>query len=118
MSIKNKVLEEINAKILKKKQLNSKREGINSAVFEFFRQAEEAKTIGGGSRYEPEIFARALDTLIIKIRRHDLLASVTPAWSDNYTSIRGVNIFWSNRFASENSISQEEYIDIGEMLFA
>lgn len=116
--IKNKLLEDIEKKIARRKEkkeaaLDNK--SYRAAVFDFFRNIEEAKKISVNSSYDREIANSALLSLKERLHVFDSKAQVRISWRDE-NNVAGVTIFWSNSFANAHNVEPSVYIDIGEML--
>jgi hypothetical protein len=124
MSVRKKLLEEINAKA---KRIQDMRERANDSsaerdVFEFFRHADEAKLISGSKTYDMDMIVSAFESLLRKLKRFDYYAHARIEWVDGSTreesQIRGVTIIWSDAYASKMCIEAQVYIDVGQMIFA
>ncbi len=132
MSIKNKLLEEINAKaqkIRKKRVEAASNKTIEAAVFEFFRNAEEARALHENRYYDMGILESARISLVerlkvfdpkVKIsieRNHQQQQHSTAMKSPNVDTICGVTIWWSQTYIAKNKCYASLYIDIGDILF-
>lgn len=122
-SAKQRVLDEINKRIVKNQAYKEKinNNSVEQDVFEFFKQSDEAKRIQNNVTYEPQILTGALDSLITKLKQRDpAIINVIIEWNEGSeienSQIRGVSITWSNYYASKNQIEANMYIDISEML--
>lgn len=124
-SVKQQLQDEIEKRISKNRaqKEKSKDTSVESLVFEFFKMSDEAKKIAGGATYEGEILARALDTLVFKLRKRDQGVAVGIEWSQDFFDsskqehqIRGVSIQWSGFYCKQHSVDANLYIDIAEMM--
>jgi hypothetical protein len=117
-SAKSSLMDEINAKIAKrklKKEAASDNKTYRSAVFDFFKNIEEAKQLSKNSRYDADIGSSALISLNERLRVFDPGCRVNVVWRDS-DNISGVTITWSNAFAAKHNVDKETHIDVSEML--
>jgi hypothetical protein len=129
MTIKNKLLEEINKKaqkIREKRVEAANNKTIEAAVFDFFRNAEEARLLHDNKRYDMEILSKAKTALVERLRAFDYKIKISVEWNAQYDvdtespdqdTIRGVTIWWSQPYITKNNCHPSLYIDISQMLF-
>ena len=116
--IKNKLLEEIEKKIAKRKEKKEAaidNKSYRAAVFDFFRNIEEAKQLYKNQNYDADIGSSALMSLSERLRVFDPGCRVNVVWRDS-TNISGVTITWSNAFSAKHNIDKEVHIDVSDML--
>lgn len=125
MSIKNKLLEDLDKKVekLRTRKRSIKDQSVEAAVFRFFRDAEEARSLYSNERYDDDMLKLAHLALIQKLKKFDLGVKASIEFNrdkDEHSMrdmIRGVTIAWSNTYAKVNNCNKELYIDVSEMLF-
>jgi len=124
MSIKNKLLKDLDSKVekIRARKRSIKDVSVEAAVFRFFKDAEEARALYSNERYDDDMLKLAHLALIQKLKRFDLGVKVSIEFNRDKEDhsmkdfIRGVTITWSNTYANINSCNKELYIDVGEML--
>lgn len=126
MSIKAKLLEKVskNAKKIREKRIvASHNKTVEAAVFEFFRNIEEALKLGI-SGYDPYLFNEAKISLEKRLKAFDRDAKISvqftvsedlTAWES--TTVRGVTIWWGQFYIAKNNVEPSLYIDVSQMLF-
>lgn len=126
---KSKLLDEINKKAqkIRDKRIDaSNNKTIEAAVFDFFRNAEEARAVHDNKRYDFEILKQARNSLVDRLKAFDPKVKVAVEWQVQYDSekelpdqdmIRGVTIWWSQFYIAKNNCHSSLYIDISQMLF-
>jgi hypothetical protein len=126
MSIKSKLMEEIAAKAQKIKDKRveaASNKTIETAVFEFFKNVEESRTLHNNIKYAEGLVYEARIALTERMRAFDPKVKVSieyniPAEEETvkeYT-IRGVTIWWSQDHIKKNNSEQSLYIDVTQML--
>ncbi len=128
MSVKSKLLEEINKKAQKirdKRVEAASNKTIEAAAFEFFKNIEESRQLHEGERYDYTLFSKAKSALEERLRGFDSKVKVSIEYSINPESysnsgdfVRGVTIWWSDIYIKKNNVDPSLYIDIGQMLFS
>lgn len=127
MSIKSKLLNEINQKaqkIREKRVEAASNKTLENAVFEFFRNIEESRALHQGKQYDATLFYNAKKALELRVRGIDRQAKIAVEFnsSDDLTSweeqlVRGVTIWWGPFYISRHNVEPTLYIDVGQMLF-
>jgi len=128
MSIKSKLLEEIQIKAQKirdKRIQAANNKTIEDAVFEFFKNIEESRQLHGGSEYDRVLFENAKSALLERMKGFDNRVKLSVEFSINPDThapssddlIRGVTIWWSQSYIKKNNVDPSLYIDVGQMLF-
>lgn len=127
MSIKNKLLKEIDKKakkIVEKRQSAAGNSSIEAAVFDFFKNIEEARKLHDGQMYNRQLFLQAQSSLKTRLRGFDRdvklsiefnISDDTLSWEEQ--NVRGVTIWWSQVYITKNNVDPSLYIDVGQMLF-
>lgn len=130
MSIKSKMLEQVNKKAQKirdKRVEAANNKSLESAVFDFFKNIEESRQIHGGSKYDVELFHRAQLSLQERVAGFDKGTKVTiefnvsedlmanELWEEQ--TVRGVTIWWSKAYIAKHNVEPTLYIDVSAMLF-
>ena len=97
---------------------------LENAVFDFFKNIEESRTIRGDKSYDPDLFAKAKKSLEERIRSYDRDAKVSVEFevSEDLASwerqpVRGVTIWWSQTYITKNNVDPSLFIDVSQMLF-
>lgn len=128
MSIKKKMLEQVNKKAEKIRERRAEaasNKTLESAAFEFFRNIEEASRLPDGSGASEFIF-HARIALEGKIKAgFDRGAKVSVEYnahppdslSIQEETVRGVTIWWSQEYIRKNNVDPSLYIDVSQMLF-
>lgn len=124
MSIKNKLLKDLEDKVqkLRARKLSIKDQSVEAAVFKFFKDAEEARALYSNERYDDDMLKLAHLALIQKLKRFDLGVKISIEFIRDKKDhsmrdmIRGVTISWSHTYANINKCNKDLYIDVGEML--
>jgi len=128
-SVKSQLLSDIDKKaekIRQKRVAAATLKTVESLAFDFFRQVDEAKEVARvenkGEWINFSIFNAALNNLDLQLQAHDKMAVVSPVWRTDENGISGgllgVKITWSLSYAQKNSVEQELYIDITQMLLS
>lgn len=127
MSIKSKLLEEVNKKAQKirdKRIEAASNKSLESAVFEFFKNIEESRKLHNGERYDSTLFKKAQRALQERVKGFDHGTKIsvefnTPqdlsSWEEQM--VRGVTIWWSNSYIAKNKVEPSIYVDVSQMLF-
>lgn len=129
MTIKSKLLEEINKKAQKirtKRVEAANNKSLESAVFDFFKNIEESRQIHSGTRYDTVLFQEAQRSLAsrvqgfapgtkISIEFNPGPDNVPVVWNEQV--VRGVTIWWSKAYIAKNNVDPSLYIDVSQMLF-
>jgi hypothetical protein len=127
MSIKSKLLEEINKKAqkIRDKRIDAaNNKSLEAAIFDFFRNIEESRKVHGGTMYDPNLFTQAKISLQERVRGFDYKAKISvdfnvsedlKNWEEQ--TVRGVTIWWSNIYIAKNNCDPSLYTDISQMLF-
>ena len=80
MAIKHKLLQEINKKAQKirdKRVEAANNKTLENAVFDFFKNIEESRTIRGDKSYDPDLFHQAKKSLEERVRSYDRGAKIS-----------------------------------------
>jgi epoxyqueuosine reductase QueG len=130
MSIKSKLLEEIEAKaqkIREKRIEAASNKTIEAAVFEFFKNIEESRQLHMGLMYDDTLFFKARAALTERLKGFDHKVKISVEYSTQTISesafiaetnmVRGVTIWWSQDYIKKNNVHHSFYIDINQMLF-
>jgi hypothetical protein len=129
MTIKNKLLEEIGnkAKKIRQKRVEAaNNKTIEAAVFEFFRNAEEARALHENKFYDMAVLKSARISLIERLKIFDSKVKISIEWNHQYDTatelpnadlIRGVTIWWSQEYIKRNNCHPSLYVDVSNMLF-
>lgn len=127
MSVKSKLLKEIQAKadkIKERRATAANNKSLQDAAFEFFKNIEESRLIHGGAKYDNTLFSKALSSLKERVKGFDQGTKVTVEFnvSDDLTSweeqmVRGITIWWSKVYIAKNNVDPSLYIDVSSMLF-
>lgn len=127
MTIKHKLLQEINKKAQKirdKRVEAANNKTLENAVFDFFKNIEESRTIRGDKSYDPDLFHQAKKSLEERVRSYDRGAKISVEFeaSDDTASweqqpVRGVTIWWSQVYITKNNVDPSLFIDVSQMLF-
>jgi hypothetical protein len=126
MSIKAKLLEEINlkAKKIKEKRVDAaSNKTIEAAILDFFKNIEETRKLHNGEQYDPDLLHRAKIALTERLKAFDRKVKISIDWStppNQITSpedpIRGVTVWWSKEYIAYNNCEQSLYFDITQIL--
>ena len=127
MSIKKDLLKEIEKraqKIRDTRIVAANNKTLETAVFDFFRNAEDSRKLHNGERYDQTLMKEARRYLQERIRGFDPGSKISVEFnvSDNHKSwqeqqIRGVTIWWSKTYIAKNNVDPSYFIDISQMLF-
>jgi hypothetical protein len=140
LSIKKDLLLEIDkkAKKIKEKRVDAaNNKSIESAVFEFFKNIEEARSVHNNERYNVTLFLEARKALKRRVVGYapgtkvsiefnesfsdfdfaQLLLSEGSTLSWDQQQVRGVTIWWSKAYIAANNVDASLYIDVSQMLF-
>lgn len=125
--IKNDLLKEIERKAQKirdNRVTAANNKSLESAVFEFFKNMEEARAIHSNLYYDEILYDKARKALQERVSGFDPGAKISIEWnaSDidipwNQQIIRGVTIWYSKIYIMRNNIDPSRYVDVSEMLF-
>lgn len=121
MSVKKKLMEEINKKAQKTKELRATyadRNNVEAYVYEFFRQVDRGRNLE--TNYHSQL-ALAESVLRNKMKTIDGFCRVEPHWvsaDDGFPGIKGVTITWSAAYVTANGVEPNLYIDVTDMLFS
>lgn len=132
MSTKQKLLDEINKKANRMKDLKRKAKepkNLESLVFDFFREVEnmiDTKTLPAefsdtsNQDYISNILIRnAAVQLAEQVRiNFDKYASLNVVFNNNTNVVNGVRIIWSYQYCLNNKCSDTLYIGVEQMLFS
>ncbi len=127
MSVKSKLLAEINKKAQKirdKRIEAASNKTIENAVFEFFKNIEESRKLHGDRKYDDVLLGNARIALENRLKAFDPKVKISveynvhedPLCTDEQT-IRGVTIWWSSFYITKNNVDPSLYIDVSQMLF-
>lgn len=126
MSIKNKLLAEINKKAQKirdKRVEAASNKTLENAVFDFFRNIEESRLIHSGTKYDPVLFDQARRTLESRVKNFDIGAKISvefnapqdpTSWEEQL--VRGVTIWWGQAYIKKNNVDPSMYVDVSQTL--
>ena len=129
MSVKSKLLEEIEAKSSK---IRSKRidaaanKSVEVAIFDFFKNIEESRLPELPKEYNSRLFSEAKWALRGRVRGVDSGADISIEFNADEGSlanswqqsqVRGVTVWWSKEYIAANNVDPSMYIDISRMLF-
>lgn len=130
MSIKNKLLEEIDKKAQKirdKRASAANNKSLEDAVFDFFRNIEECRKLHNNERYDTTLFHKATAALKERVQGFDRGTKISVEWNVSEDvmdhrpweeqQVRGVTIWWSQRYIRINQVDPSMYIDLSSMLF-
>ncbi len=127
MSVKSKLLEEINKKAQKIRDKRVEAAGnktIEAAVFEFFKNIEDSRTLRADTAYDYTLLSRAREALEGRLRAFDHKVKVSVEYnisqdpmSTEEQTVRGVTIWWSQPYIKKNNVDASLYIDVSQMLF-
>ena len=127
MSVKAKLLQEINKKAQKirdKRVDAANNKTLEIAVFDFFKNIEESRRMHNNTKYDNDLFSSARRSLTERIKGFDRGAKVsvefnvsndTASWEEQ--TVRGVTIWWSQAYIFKNNVDPSLYIDVAQMLF-
>ena len=124
-SIKDDLLKEIEEKAQKirdKRKKAATNKTVESLVFEFFEQIDEAKKIGeaSGNWISASIVDEAIKNLKSRVNTmFDHGAKIDVVWENpegDTAKVAGVKIYWSTIYAKTNSLDPFTYIDVNQML--
>lgn len=127
-SIKDDLLNEIGdraEKIREKRKSAASTKTVESLVFEYFQQVDEAKKVAdthNGTFIDANILHAALRNLEGRIRSiYDRQAKVEVVWDQSHDesslyNVLGVKIHWSTRFVVSHKVEPITYIDVTQML--
>ena len=126
MSIKSKLLDEINKKAQKIRDNRisaANNKTLEAAAFDFFRNLDATRGISQ-TGYDPYLFQKAKEALEQRLRGFDPGGKISVEFnvSEDITSweqqqVRGVTIWWSRAYIAKNNVDPSYYIDINQMLF-
>jgi epoxyqueuosine reductase QueG len=124
MSIKSKLLEEIEAKaqkIREKRIEAASNKTIEVAVFEFFKNIEESRKIHNNEHYDSVLFTKARSSLQERLRGFDsrvkFAVEYNPTVVFDENTVRGVTVWWSQAYIKKHNVDPSLYIDVSQMLF-
>lgn len=127
MSIKNKVLAEINKKAQKirdKRVEAASNKSLEDAAFQFFKNIEESRLLHNGEKYDPVLFETARRSLAQRVQNFDRGAKISVEWnvSEDLQSwetgtVRGVTVWWGKAYIAQHNVDPSFYIDVSQMLF-
>lgn len=127
MSVKSKLLQEINKKAQKirgKRVDAANNKTLEIAIFDFFRNIEQSRQIHNGTRYDHNLFASARKSLAERVKGFDRGAKISIEFnvSDELTSweeqtVRGVTIWWGQIYITNNNVDPSLFVDVSQMLF-
>lgn len=127
MNIKSKIIAKINKKaqkIREKRVEAANNKTLENYVFDFFRDAEESRGLHNNKKYDPILLDAAKKTLEKKIKIIDVGAKISVEFealqdltSNEETLIRGVTIWWSQKYIAINNVHPSLFIDVSQMLF-
>lgn len=129
MSIKNKLLKEIDKKaqkIREKRVEAANNKSLESAVFDFFRNIEESRQLHDGKQYDSTLFSKARSALEQRIQGYAPGTKISIEWQSiehndpniaEKSTVRGVTIWWSKIYIAQNNVDPSLCIDISQMLF-
>ena len=113
MSIKSKLMEEIEAKakkIREKRIEAASNKTVEAAVLEFFKNAEESRILYNNEKYDIGLLAEARVALIGRLQAFDVKVKVSTEWNDSGEDanhmLRGVTIWWSQDYIKKNLCDQ------------
>jgi hypothetical protein len=125
MSVKSDLLKQIDKKAQKirdKRISAANNNSVETIVFEFFKNIEDARKLRNNIEYDPTIFSDAMTSLKKRIKSIDPKSSCdikfqnnTEPWNQDF--VQGVTINWSQLHASQQGIETTLYIDVSQMLF-
>lgn len=127
--IKNDLLKEIERKAQKirdNRVTAANNKSLESAVFEFFKNMEEARAIHNNLYYDEILYDKARKALQERVSGFDPGAKISIEWIApipdvdmkwNEQIIRGVTIWYSKIYIMRNNIDPSRYVDVSEMLF-
>ena len=123
MSVKSKLLEEIKNKAQKirerKNSIKVSVISVESIVFDFFKDAEEAGKAANNNGYNSTILYLAAQKMQDKMKQHvdggckTVVEFTNP---EDKSRIRGVTVYWSAHYIKQYNCHPSTYIDIGQML--
>lgn len=116
------------AKKIRDKRVDaSNNKTLEAAIFDFFKNIEQSKQIGGGIKYDRDMFLAARKSMVDRIKVFDKQVKVsiefnvtaekgeTLNWQEQ--DVRGVTIWWSDKYIVKNNVDPSLYIDVSNMLF-
>jgi len=126
MSTKKDILAEIEkkAKRIREKRVDAiNNSTLEAAIFEFFRNIEEARRMHNGEFYDKKLLMEAMRAMETRVKSFDNKAKTSVEWIPNENpeswdegTIRGVTIWWSEAYIAKNNVSPSLYIDVSQML--
>lgn len=126
MTIKKDLLAQINKKAQKirdKRVDAANNKTIEAAVFDFFKNIEDARAIHGGAIYDSNLFIQAKISLEGRLRAFDNKVKVAIEFNSTLDNIpweaqqvRGITIWWSDFYIKANNVEPSLYIDVSRML--
>lgn len=127
MSIKSKLLEEIDKKAQKirdKRVEAANNKSLESAVFDFFKNIEESRKVHNGAKYDEYLFNEARRSLAERVHGYAPGTKISVeynvpsdqlSWEES--QVRGVTIWWHKSYIAKYSVDPTLYIDVSQMLF-
>lgn len=119
MSIKKDLLQKIQKKAQerdRRREESLHNKTIESAVFAFFKNAEEARAITNNVSYNPVILNEARKHLENFLRSIDRKVKISIEWTnDEANLIRGVTIWWDRTYIDKHNVHPSLYIDVSQM---
>lgn len=121
MSVRNKLLDEINRKAQKirdKREEAANNKHLEAYVYDYFRQVDEVRQMPIDDFTKQWMFEEARIALATKVKTIDHnQPQVIPVITDDGT-IQGVRIVWSKIYIALNKCEPEHYIDVSQMLLS
>lgn len=127
MSVKSKLLAEINKKAQKirdKRVEAASNKTLEATVFLFFRNIEESRKLHSDKQYDPVLMGEARRSLESALRAFDPKVKISVEYNVNQDpmstdeqTVRGVTIWWSQLYIKKNNVEPSLYIDVSQMLF-
>lgn len=127
MKIKKDLLAEINKKANKIKEKRAdaaNNKTIEAAVFDFFKNIEDSKSISQNG-YDEFLFSSARESLIYRLKNFDRDIKISVEFNKTSAEeqfdlkkaqVRGVTLWWSQHYIATHNVDPSLYIDIGQML--
>lgn len=118
MSIKKKMMDEINKRAQKTRDLRAdkgNKKNVEAYAFDFFAQAEEHTLMG--SHEKQWLIMMAFNIFYDKVREIDRNASADIIWIEGTDSVQGVKVKWSSLHQTTHQVDPEFCIDVSQMLF-
>lgn len=120
MSTKSKLMDEINKKAARIKEMRQKAIGnkhLQAFAFDFFKEVDSVHSYECPQDMKIAMVTQAFNAFKTKLKSIDSGAD-TSLSVDDVGNITGIKVFWSSTYATSNKIDKEQTIDVTEMLLS